>query len=226
MDIFNLIIGLIVGYLFGMIIKELKILIYVILSCFTAFWFIKIFHNDIYILPIYEWSWQNLFNENFHPVLFIIGTGLSYIIFYWGCQKIISILLTDIIEEKYKTTMQKVSHIELKKIKMFLVCIAKKTVWAMASIDTKISANKKYSYEYKEPFEPSEYKRFLINIFTISIHLCIAWITILPLTLYFTISFIILLLINIYFIFYYPFIKDNLLFLDKIITHEHNRNIK
>jgi len=224
MDIFNLIIGIIIGILASLFVKRFSYFIKVFLCFATTFLFIKIIHPEIIIKSIYEWTWYNLFNGYNFWGLAILGFIVSWCVFYWMIPKAINSLVIKKLERKFDSAYKNASLYEVKNLKRIFYCVVKKTVNVLSIISW--SHQKRVKYNEKENLSYEDYVNATKIVFAISIHLIISYFTFFPFNEYFILPIILIIITILYFIFCYPIIKNFIYFIQISATHEHNRNIK
>lgn len=227
MDIFNLIVGILVGSIATFYIKELSYLLKITFSFCSAFLLLKLFHPNLYLLGIYDWSWQNLFNGNNFWVEGISWCLLSYFVFYWCLPKLLMATLIKVMEAKYFKFYNELNLYELKKIKLWFICaikfytkIAFKIIWrAMDESNYK-------EYDKTIFFSYSNYINNLVLIFSFSLHFILSWIAIFGFNKNIFIPVLLIIFMILLFILYVPSLKTLSYFISKYFTHEFNRNLK
>lgn len=222
MDVFNLIIGVVIGFIFGMFINKLRVLIYVLLSCITSFGFVKLFHPSLYILPIYQWSWQNLFDESWYPYESMIGFFISIVLFHYVIKLFINKVIGRIIKIRYEKSIYHMSQKNRNGIKSYIYGVCK---WTCAKIVLIEISPKKKSYSIESYISHAEYKGDILSFISISVHSCVAYLLLFSFDSMFIVMFVILIGLNTIAIIYDPMVKDYFNCLNKYVTHLYNRSI-
>jgi hypothetical protein len=162
MEIITFLIGIFIGITMNKLMRFIKILL-----CFgTTFIMLKIIHPKIFLLPIKEWTWINLFYGNNYYFGFVVFMLISWLIFYWIIPYLTMKLVSDKLKIKFtKMLSNKKDYIVFEKI---INKLAKKTIsfykkisWDKTKIDTELEIN------------IDDLNKSLITSFALLIHLTI-----------------------------------------------------
>jgi hypothetical protein len=218
------IISFFIGIMFGVIMKDLIRIIKAILSFGTTYLVLKLCHPNMILLPISEWTWNNLFyGYNFWFLgisSFLASLGIFYFILpFWFSNLINSKLMS-----KFNTIYKTLSKIDkmrslvgfrqnIKKIVLFMI--------KFGLIKRHPQPNIKLELYY------DEYRDDLSSFISLIIHLMICWLFIRPIqSVSFLIIIALILLIGIFMFLFSPIIYYFSDSINKIFEDELNRNIK
>ncbi len=188
MELFELLIGFGLGVVSTFLIKKLSFFIQLLLCLATSFTFIKIFHPDIILRPVFEWSFYNLATGYNFWGLGIIGFLLSGAFFYFLIPLILERVLINKIENKINPFFYSLTKIELKGIKE----VSHKFIKSWLKIQLKITPFKNrllknIADNKKDVMIYGEYIDSIILSVSISTHIVVAWFTFFSFNLYFII---------------------------------------
>ena len=219
MEIVSFFIGVFLGVI-SLSMNRIKLLVRVILSIITSYWFLKIINPSFLLWKLDDMKWKNIYLNFNYKQESILLFSISVITFYVLFPLLINFILKD---KSIKNNNSFFFHLEESNTrKLKLIC--HKIVRLMINIRLKLGINFK---QYNRQENLIEYRNDLISMSSIVIHFLVCWFFVLGFP-----SFLVSILMFSIFCFFLlnifltPFMKNIFYYMDKVFNHELNRHFK